>query len=150
MTKAVRRVLHATDLSSASRPAWAYAQQLGRLFDAEVLLLHVVPVVPVPLTAYLPWKLVEELREVAERKARVQLDTLLDGSTDSHPRHGEARISRAGGNRRLPPGPGGRRGDGGVPMAGRHAGVWGGGLAPSPDGRVAAIRPDGPHTIAAP
>lgn len=82
MTKAVRRVLHATDLSSAARPAWEHAQQLGRLFGAEVLLLHVVPVTPVPLTAYLPWKLVEELREAEEGKARVQLDTLLDGPRD--------------------------------------------------------------------
>jgi nucleotide-binding universal stress UspA family protein len=82
VTKAVRRVLHATDLSTASRPAWEYAQELGRLFGAEVLVLHVVPVTPVPFTAYLPWKLVEELREVEERKARAQLDTLLEGPRD--------------------------------------------------------------------
>jgi nucleotide-binding universal stress UspA family protein len=82
MTRAVRRILHATDLSSASRPAWAHAQQLGRLFDAEILLLHVVSVVPVPLTAYLPGKLVEELRKIEVSKARTQLDTLLEGPRD--------------------------------------------------------------------
>ena len=48
MTPTVRQVLYATDLSPASRPAWERAQQLGTLFDAEVLVLHVLS----PVTAY--------------------------------------------------------------------------------------------------
>ena len=82
MTTTIRRVLYATDLSNAARPAWEHAQQLGRLFGAEVLLLHVVPVASVPLTAYIPWNLVQEVRAAGERKAREQLDALLDGSSD--------------------------------------------------------------------
>jgi nucleotide-binding universal stress UspA family protein len=45
--KTVRRLLCTTDLSAASRPAWEQAQQLGTLFGAEVLLLHVLPAAPV-------------------------------------------------------------------------------------------------------
>jgi nucleotide-binding universal stress UspA family protein len=81
--KTVRRVLYATDLSDAARPAWEHAQQLGGLFGAEVLILHVLPVGPVPLTAPLPWKVVEELREIAERQAQEHFRTLLDGARSS-------------------------------------------------------------------
>jgi nucleotide-binding universal stress UspA family protein len=81
--KTVRRLLCATDLSAASRPAWEHAQHLGRLFGAEVLLLHVLPVAPVPTTPDLPWGLIDELRQIGERQAREGLDALLDGSRDS-------------------------------------------------------------------
>jgi nucleotide-binding universal stress UspA family protein len=39
----VQRIVYATDLSSISEPAWHEAKQLGRLFGAEILLVHVVP-----------------------------------------------------------------------------------------------------------
>jgi hypothetical protein len=81
--KTVRRLLCATDLSAASRPAWEHAQHLGRLFGAEVLLLHVLPVAPVPRIPELPWNLIDELRQIGERQAREGLDALLDGSRDS-------------------------------------------------------------------
>jgi nucleotide-binding universal stress UspA family protein len=81
--KTVRRLLCATDLSAASRPAWEQAQQLGTLFGAEVLLLHVLPAAAVPTTVYFPWTLVEELREAGERQARERPDALLSGSSDS-------------------------------------------------------------------
>ena len=42
----VKRVLYATDLSPISEPAWNVARQFGRLFDAEILLVHVVSPAP--------------------------------------------------------------------------------------------------------
>ena len=45
----VRQILCASDLSPASEPAWVTAQRLGRLFRADVLLLHVIPSVPMPM-----------------------------------------------------------------------------------------------------
>ena len=39
----IKRILYATDLSPISEPAWHEARQFGRLFDAEILLVHVVP-----------------------------------------------------------------------------------------------------------
>jgi nucleotide-binding universal stress UspA family protein len=83
VTPAVRQVLYATDLSPASRPAWERAQQLGRLFDAEVLALHVVSPVTVPLTNPLPGSVVEELVRVAEHQARQGLQRLLSGARGS-------------------------------------------------------------------
>jgi nucleotide-binding universal stress UspA family protein len=80
--KTVRRVLYATDLSAASQPAWEHARQLGTLFGAEVLVLHVLPVAPVPTTVYFPWTLVEQLREAGQRQALERLDALISGSTD--------------------------------------------------------------------
>jgi nucleotide-binding universal stress UspA family protein len=80
VTPTVRQVLYATDLSPASRPAWERAQQLGTLFDAEVLVLHVLSPVTVPLTNPLPGSVVEELVQVAEVHARQELETLLGGT----------------------------------------------------------------------
>ena len=45
----MKRILYATDLSSTSEPAWDEARQLGRLFDAEILLVHVMPSAVLPL-----------------------------------------------------------------------------------------------------
>jgi nucleotide-binding universal stress UspA family protein len=73
----VRRLLCATDFSAASRPAWEHARRLGRLFGAEVLLLHVLPPAPIPTTGPLPWTVVEELRAAGTRQAQEHLGTLL-------------------------------------------------------------------------
>jgi nucleotide-binding universal stress UspA family protein len=48
-TTMVRQLLCASDLSPASGPAWQTAQRLGRLFGAEVLVLHVVSPAPIPM-----------------------------------------------------------------------------------------------------
>ena len=74
----IHRILYATDLSSTSEPAWDEAQRLGRLFKAEILLLHVVaPPLVFPVEGYFPPELYQELLRSARRDAEKGLDRLL-------------------------------------------------------------------------
>jgi nucleotide-binding universal stress UspA family protein len=74
----INRILYATDLSSASEPAWDEAQRLGRLFNAEILLLHVVaPPVVIPVEGYFPPDLYEGVLQDARRAAEKGFDRLL-------------------------------------------------------------------------
>jgi len=45
----LKRILCATDLSTASSPAWEFAQRLAAATKADLLLVHVVPPIPLPL-----------------------------------------------------------------------------------------------------
>jgi nucleotide-binding universal stress UspA family protein len=78
----IRRILCATDLSQASEPAWDEAQRLARLFGAELVLLHVVPPLPIPLEGYFPPQMYQELAEGASREARAALEGLLARRAD--------------------------------------------------------------------
>jgi nucleotide-binding universal stress UspA family protein len=73
----IRQILCATDFSAASEPAWEEAQLLARVLGAELLLLHVVPLVLVPMEGYLPTRMYQELVEGAEREAQARLDAML-------------------------------------------------------------------------
>jgi nucleotide-binding universal stress UspA family protein len=73
----IQRILYATDLSSVSEPAWREAKQLGRLFNAEILLVHVVPFVVLPTEGYFPPQLYDELVKSARREAESGSDRLL-------------------------------------------------------------------------
>jgi nucleotide-binding universal stress UspA family protein len=74
----IHRILCATDLSATSEPAWDEAKLLGRLFNAEILLLHVVAPPPVfPAEGYFPPQLYEELVGSARRDAQDRFDRLL-------------------------------------------------------------------------
>jgi nucleotide-binding universal stress UspA family protein len=74
----INRIVYATDLSSTSEPAWDEARRLGRLFNAEILLLHVVaPPLVFPVEGYFPPELYEELLRNARRDAEKGLDRLL-------------------------------------------------------------------------
>jgi nucleotide-binding universal stress UspA family protein len=74
----MNRIVYATDLSSTSEPAWGEAQRLGRLFKAEILLLHVVaPPFVVPVEGYFPPGLYEELLRNTRHDAENGLDRLL-------------------------------------------------------------------------
>jgi nucleotide-binding universal stress UspA family protein len=73
----IRQILCATDFSPASEPAWDEAQVLARALGAELLLLHVVPPVLVPMEGYFPPRMYQELVEGAEREAKARLDTML-------------------------------------------------------------------------
>jgi nucleotide-binding universal stress UspA family protein len=78
MTTTIHRILYATDLSPASEPAWHEAKRLGRLFDAEVLVLHVIAPPPViPVEGYIPPQVYEDLLASARRGAEEQFDALL-------------------------------------------------------------------------
>ncbi|MBI2460362.1 MAG: universal stress protein [Candidatus Rokubacteria bacterium] len=78
----IQRILHPTDLSPASAPAWGYARLLGRLFKAEVLLLHVVPPIPVPGEGYFPPNLYEEMQRAGHQEAHEGLERLVAGAGD--------------------------------------------------------------------
>jgi nucleotide-binding universal stress UspA family protein len=74
----INRILYATDLSSTSEPAWDEARRLGRLFNAEILLLHVVaPPLVVPVEGYFPPELYKELLRNARHDAEKGFDRLL-------------------------------------------------------------------------
>ncbi len=73
----IKRILYATDLSPISEPAWHEARQFGRLFDAEILLVHVVPLVMLPLEGYFPPHMYGELVQSARREAEAGFDRLL-------------------------------------------------------------------------
>jgi nucleotide-binding universal stress UspA family protein len=79
MTATVRQILCASDLSPASEPAWLMAQRLGRLFAADVLLLHVVRPVPIPIEGYFPTEMYQELLTGARRQAEASLAAVVAG-----------------------------------------------------------------------
>lgn len=78
----VRRVLHPTDLSVAARAAWEEAQRLAGLFQAEVVLLHVVRPTPLGPETYLPPALVQELLDTTYREARTALEAMREAPRD--------------------------------------------------------------------
>lgn len=73
----LRRILHATDFSPASRRAFAAALALAGRNHAELLLVHVAPV-PAPLLedAYFSAKSYREALEAGRRSGRKRLDAL--------------------------------------------------------------------------
>jgi nucleotide-binding universal stress UspA family protein len=74
----IHRILYATDLSAISEPAWDEARRLGQLFDAEILVLHVVAPPPVfPVEGYFPADILGEVLRDARREAEKTLDRLL-------------------------------------------------------------------------
>jgi nucleotide-binding universal stress UspA family protein len=79
----IRRLLCATDLSSASEYAWEQAQRLGALFEAEVVLAHVVPSVVVPAEPSAAPLLVRDVLEMAHRQPHDALERLVGGLVGS-------------------------------------------------------------------
>ncbi len=74
----INRILYATDLSATSEAAWSEARRLGRLFDAEIVILHVVtPPVVFPVEGYFPPDLYQEYLRSAQHDAERGLDRLL-------------------------------------------------------------------------
>jgi nucleotide-binding universal stress UspA family protein len=74
----INRILYATDLTSTSEPAWDEARRLGGLFNAEILVLHVVaPPLVFPVEGYFPSDLYQEVLRDARRDAEKGFDRLL-------------------------------------------------------------------------
>src|SRR3989441_7451278 len=71
----IRRLLHPTDFSSASGPAFKLALELARN-RASLLLLHVLPPVPLVPDVYVAASVYERLRQAYEESARKGLDRL--------------------------------------------------------------------------
>ena len=81
----MRRILHASDFSAASRPAFAKAVEMARANRAELMLVHVLsPVIPLMGTEYVSPRVIEDLMRAARNQAERGLTTL------------EARAKKAG------------------------------------------------------
>ena len=76
--KRMRRILHPTDFSSASRSAFARALGLARDSRAELIILHVLaPVIPMMGEGYVPPQTYEAIDAAAHKGGRRKLDALV-------------------------------------------------------------------------
>ena len=77
MAKSVAAILHATDFSTASRPAFARALEWARRDRAELVLVHVLSPPAITLEdSYLSEKTYRDLEAAALRDARKRLGAL--------------------------------------------------------------------------
>jgi nucleotide-binding universal stress UspA family protein len=73
----IRRILHPSDFSRASRMAFTKAVEMAAANRAELLLVHVLaPVVPMVGDGYLSPQIYEEIETSARTQAQKQLDAL--------------------------------------------------------------------------
>jgi nucleotide-binding universal stress UspA family protein len=73
----IRRILHPSDFSRASRMAFTKAVEMADANRAELLLVHVLaPVVPMVGDGYLSPQIYEEIETSARTQAQKQLDAL--------------------------------------------------------------------------
>jgi nucleotide-binding universal stress UspA family protein len=75
-----RRVLHPSDFSSASRPAFRKAIDLVKALRGDLVLVHVLPFVVVPVMmaeGYIPAATLDELQETARAVAQRHLNRLI-------------------------------------------------------------------------
>ena len=73
-----RAILHPTDFSPASRPAFAHALAVAREEGAELLLVHVLAtVMPLVGEGYMSPKTYDDLQRSMRAQAQKQLDRLL-------------------------------------------------------------------------
>lgn len=75
----MQRVLHPSDFSSASTPAFKQALETAKDGDAELLIVHVLtPVAPIVGEGYISPKTYEEIEQSARAHGQKQLDGLLE------------------------------------------------------------------------
>ncbi len=76
----IKRILHATDFSPASRRAFDMARALARAFKAELIVLHAWErAVPIAGEGYIPPALVQDLWKSTREHAEKRLARLLAG-----------------------------------------------------------------------
>jgi nucleotide-binding universal stress UspA family protein len=76
--KRIRRILHPSDFSAASRPAFARAVDMAKGGGAELLLLHVLsPVGPLFGEGYVSAQTYNEIERSARLTAQKRLDALV-------------------------------------------------------------------------
>jgi nucleotide-binding universal stress UspA family protein len=74
----IRRIIHASDFSRVSRAAFAKAVDLAKAYRAELLVVHVLSVVPPFLgEGYVPPRVWEEIEASARAGAERQLNRLV-------------------------------------------------------------------------
>jgi nucleotide-binding universal stress UspA family protein len=73
----IRRILHATDFSPASRAAFVKAVEMAKANRAELCLAHVIsPVIPLAGDGYIPANVYEDIEASARAAAQKQLAAL--------------------------------------------------------------------------
>lgn len=75
-----RRVLHPTDFSSASRPAFRKAMDLTKSLRGDLVLVHVLPFAVVPMMmaqGYIPVATLDDLQRTARAVAHRHLNRLV-------------------------------------------------------------------------
>jgi nucleotide-binding universal stress UspA family protein len=76
--KRIRRILHPSDFSTASRAAFAKAVEMAKANRAELMVVHVLsPVIPMVGDGYVSPKVYEEVEATARAQAQGQLDRLV-------------------------------------------------------------------------
>jgi nucleotide-binding universal stress UspA family protein len=74
----IRRILHASDFSSASRPAFAKAVELAKGNRAELIVTHVLALtMPLTIDGYISPKVYADIEATARREARKRLEALV-------------------------------------------------------------------------
>ena len=73
----IRRILHPTDFSPASRPAFRKALELAKTHRAQLLVAHVLSVLPVVPDAYVPPNVWDELERGQRLTGQRQLGRLV-------------------------------------------------------------------------
>ncbi len=75
----MRRILHATDFSPASTPAFKWAVELARANRATLLVAHVMtpPSLSMPAEGYVPPRLYQELEASARAQAQKRLRAVV-------------------------------------------------------------------------
>jgi nucleotide-binding universal stress UspA family protein len=75
---AIRRILHASDFSKASQPAFRLARELARTFKAELIIFNAADtIVPVLGEGYVSPALVNEVWEAGRQQAQRGVDGLV-------------------------------------------------------------------------
>jgi nucleotide-binding universal stress UspA family protein len=72
-----RRILHPSDFSPASRPAFTRALALAKASRAELLVVHVLPVLPMIPDVYIASRTYDELQRGQRASGHKQLDRLV-------------------------------------------------------------------------
>ena len=74
-----RRILHPTDFSRASTPAFKRAVEMAKANRSELVVAHVlVPVMPIMVDGYVSPKVYEDMDAAARSEAQKQLRKLID------------------------------------------------------------------------
>jgi nucleotide-binding universal stress UspA family protein len=77
IVRTFRRILHPSDFSPASRPAFSKALELAKASRAQLLVVHVLPVLPVIPDAYIAATIYAELLRGQRASGQKQLDRLV-------------------------------------------------------------------------
>ena len=73
----VRRIVHPTDFSPASGPAFKKALELAKADGAAILAVHVLPTLPMVGDAYMAATAYDEMLQAHRRQAQHQMDRLV-------------------------------------------------------------------------